>query len=169
VPCSYLVVVAASEPALCRYLEGCFRADARTRVIADRRRGGRGAAPAADGLTDRRTRRVEICSSREVAVVRIKEEARTMEPVGNVDDRDALQARLEAAERDNVRLRHELGEARHAMAELTAELDFLRGERAGVALTFGSIVQQLVALQKPISEVSRRLHAGTPAPGDVRL
>jgi hypothetical protein len=82
-----------------------------------------------------------------------------------LDDRDRLRSRLEVVEQDNERLRTELGEARREVAELRSDLEFHRTERANVADSFGAIVEHLAALQKPISDVSRRLHnAQVPSP-----
>jgi hypothetical protein len=65
----YLIVVAASDEALCRYLEARFEADAHTRVILDRRR--RGGTP--DGFTgvERRLSPAPQISSLGVAVIRL--------------------------------------------------------------------------------------------------
>jgi hypothetical protein len=86
-----------------------------------------------------------------------------------LDDRDRLRSRIEVVEQDNERLRTELGEARREAAELRNDLDFHRTERATVADSFGAILEHLAALQKPINDVSRRLHnvsaASTPEVG----
>jgi uncharacterized protein (DUF3084 family) len=85
-----------------------------------------------------------------------------------LDDRDRLRSRLEVVEQDNERLRTELSEARREAAELRSDLEFHRTERATVADSFGSILEHLAALQKPINDVSRRLHnvsAATPEVG----
>lgn len=82
-----------------------------------------------------------------------------------LDDRDRLRSRLEVVEQDNERLRAELGEARREAAEVRSDLEFLRAERTNVADSFSAIVEHLAALQKPINDVSRRLHnvpAATP-------
>jgi len=79
-----------------------------------------------------------------------------------LDDRDRLRSRLEFIEQDNERLRGELGEARREVTELRADLELHRSERANVADSFTAIVEHLAALQKPINDVSRRLHSGVP-------
>jgi hypothetical protein len=200
--CGYLVVVAASEESLYRYLKSRLEADVRTRVILDRRRTS--ASPCHE---DRRTRTAADPSSQRVAVIRLTDgewvslTARDkagrggreiMEGIegledrqrvdrwleesqyligrlipAHLDDRDRLRARLEASEQDNQRVKLELGEARREIAELRAELEFHRGERASVAETFNAIVDQLASLQKPVNDISRRLHNGQPLTSGV--
>jgi hypothetical protein len=75
-----------------------------------------------------------------------------------LDDRDRVRARLDVVEQDNERLRTELGEARREIAELRGDIEFHRTERAGVVDSFGAILEHLAALQKPVNDVSRRLH-----------
>ena len=85
-----------------------------------------------------------------------------------LDDRDRMRSRLEVVEQDNERLRAELGEARREITELRADLEQHRAERANVADSFTSIVEHLAALQKPINDVSRRLHTTVaPVPADA--
>jgi hypothetical protein len=76
-----------------------------------------------------------------------------------LDDCARARARLEVAELDNERLRTELNEARREIAELRGDLEFHRTERASVADSFGAIVEHAAALQKPIDNIARRLHA----------
>lgn len=82
-----------------------------------------------------------------------------------LDDRDRVRSRLDLVEQDNERLRTELAEARREAAELRGELEFHRSERASVADSFGAIVEHLAALQRPISDISRRIHNT----GDVKV
>jgi hypothetical protein len=82
-----------------------------------------------------------------------------------LDDRDRARARLDLVEQDNERLRTELAEARREAAELRGELEFHRSERASVADSFGAIVEHLAALQRPISDISRRIHN----PGEIKV
>jgi hypothetical protein len=82
-----------------------------------------------------------------------------------LDDRDRVRARLEVVEQDNERLRTELAEARREATELRGELEFHRAERASVADSFGAIVEHLAALQRPISDISRRIHTA----GDIKV
>ena len=67
------------------------------------------------------------------------------------------------SDRDNERLRAEVTDARREIAELRAELEFLRAERASVADSFSTIVEHLTALQKPVNDISRHLHAVQPS------
>jgi hypothetical protein len=75
-----------------------------------------------------------------------------------LDDRDRVRARLDVVEQDNERLRTELGEARREIAELRGDIELHRTERASMTDSFSAIVEHLTALQKPINDVSRRLH-----------
>ena len=197
-PCTYLVVVAASEESLYHYLRTRFEADTGTHVILDRRRrhlptgrpvGERRASPSREAPTSQR-----------VAVIRLiagAGEGRTTvhEPAGKggaarmegieglenrqrvdrwleesqyligrlvpafLEDHDRVRARLEVVEQDNERLRTELAEARREIAELRGDLEVHRAERVSIADSFGAIVEHLGALQKPVNDVSRRLHA----------
>jgi hypothetical protein len=83
-----------------------------------------------------------------------------------LEDRDRARARLEMLDQDNERLRTELGEARREIAELRAELELLRSERSSVAESFGAIMEHLAALQKPVNDISRRVHTAPPAPSE---
>ena len=195
----YLVVVAASEEALYRYLRARFEADAGTQVILDRRRRGSGDSGPADRQATERSQSVEILTSQRVTVIRLTARAGgdrfvVNEPAGKggagsmegidgledrqrvdrwleesqyligrlvpayLDDRDRVRSRLEVVEQDNERLRTELAESRREAAELRGELEFHRAERASVADSFGSIVEHLAALQRPISDITRRIH-----------
>ena len=82
-----------------------------------------------------------------------------------LDDRDRMRSRLEMVEQDNERLRIEAAEARREASELRGELEIHRSERASVADSFGAIVEHLAALQRPISDISRRIHSG----GEVKV
>ena len=82
-----------------------------------------------------------------------------------LDDRDRMKSRLDVVEQDNEQLRTELAEARREAAELRGELEVHRSERASVADSFGAIVEHLAALQRPMSDISRRIHSG----GEVKV
>ena len=202
--CRYLIVVAASEEPLHRYLAARFEGDASTRVILD----GRRRAGAPDGVTDhpeverRLLRTVQILSPG-VTVIRLTgspaTEVTRNEPAGErgraamegiegldnrqrvdrwleesqyligrmipayLDDRERVRARLGAVEQDNERLKIEVADARREIAELRADLDFQRTERARFADNFHAMVEHLTALQRPINDISSRLQATQPA------
>jgi hypothetical protein len=112
-------------------------------------KGGAGSMEGIDGLEDRQR------------VDRWLEESQYL--IGRLvpaflDDRDRVRSRLEVVEQDNERLRTELAESRREAAELRGELEFHRAERASVADSFGSIVEHPAALQRPISDITRRIH-----------
>jgi hypothetical protein len=86
-----------------------------------------------------------------------------------LDDRDRVRGRLDVVEQDNERLRTELAEARREIAELRGDLEFHRTERASVVDTFSAIAEHLAALQKPISDMSRRLHSVPSSPSEMKL
>jgi hypothetical protein len=72
---SYLVVVAASEPALFHYLKQRFEPDSSTCVILDRRRRPAPGAPVDHPIIERRRAHMaEILSSQRVAVIRLTDE-----------------------------------------------------------------------------------------------
>ena len=74
-----------------------------------------------------------------------------------LDDRERLRGRLQVTDQDNERLKAELSDARREIAELRGDLEFHRGERARIAESFHAIVDQLTAIQGPVSEISSRL------------
>ena len=86
-----------------------------------------------------------------------------------LDDRDRVRGRLEAAEQDNERLKIELAEARREITELRGELEFHRAERTSVADAFNTIVDHLTALQKPVNDISRRLHSAQPVASEANV
>jgi hypothetical protein len=72
---SYLVVVAASEPALYQYLKQRFEPDPTTHVILDRRRRLAPSAPVVPPVIERRRlQTAELLSSQRVAVVRLADD-----------------------------------------------------------------------------------------------
>jgi hypothetical protein len=80
-----------------------------------------------------------------------------------IGERDHLRQTLEAREQEGERLRGELGDLRHNLGALQSELDRLRGERVAMAEAFGGVVDLLGQLQRPLTEIARRLHAAQPA------
>jgi chromosome segregation ATPase len=86
-----------------------------------------------------------------------------------LDDRDRVRTRLEVTEHENERLKMELAEARRELNDIRADLEFHRAERATVADTFNAIVDQLAALQRPVNDISRRLHTSQAATAEVKV
>ena len=86
-----------------------------------------------------------------------------------LEDRDRARSRLEVVEQDNERLRLELAEARREIGELRGDLEFHRSERVTIADSFGSIMEHLAALQKPVNEITRRVHAVPGTAGEVKV
>jgi len=81
---SYLIVVAASEPALFHYLKQRFEPDSSTCVILDRRRRlAPGSAVERPDIERRRAHTAEILSSQRVAVIRLTDEPTVSRPVVN--------------------------------------------------------------------------------------
>jgi len=76
-----------------------------------------------------------------------------------IEDRDRLRQTLEARERECEQLRGEGGELRRNLGVLQSEVEKLRGERVAMADAFGGVVDLLGQLQRPLEEMTRRLHA----------
>ena len=76
-----------------------------------------------------------------------------------IEDRDRLRQTLEARERECEQLRGEGGELRRNLGALQSEVEKLRGERVAMADAFGGVVDLLGQLQRPLEEMTRRLHA----------
>ncbi|HXH83570.1 MAG TPA: hypothetical protein VNN07_11685 [Candidatus Tectomicrobia bacterium] len=74
-----------------------------------------------------------------------------------LEDRDRLKGKLEAAEQESDRLRHEIGELRREVANLHAELQFFRGEHAAAAEAASSVINQLADVLKPLNDMYHRL------------
>ena len=81
---------------------------------------------------------------------------------GYLDDRDRLRVRLVSAEAESDRLRQEIEALRRDLAGLQGELQYQRSEQSAAAEAFASVLNQLTELQKPLSEVHRRLAAAQP-------
>ena len=86
-----------------------------------------------------------------------------------LEDRDRARSRLEVVEQDNERLRLELAEARREIGEMRGDLEFHRSERVSIADSFGAIMEHLAALQKPVHDITRRVHAVPGSPGEVNV
>jgi hypothetical protein len=114
--CAYLVVVAASEGQLYRYLRARFDADAGTQVILDRRRRGTPRAGPVERpeAERRRSHAVEILAPQRVAVIRLtagggedrvmvnepagQGGAASMEGIEGLDDRQRVDRWLEESQ-----------------------------------------------------------------------
>lgn len=84
-----------------------------------------------------------------------------------IEDRDRLRQTLETREHEYERLQGELGELRRNLGALQSELEWLHGERAAMAEAFGSVVELLGRLQRPLDEIASRLHAAQPVAVDT--
>ena len=187
---SYLVVVPAADPALFEYLEQRFKGDPATSVLIERRKSPRPSPRAVvlfHGVTvvrrgepaqpftartfsqpdDRRQTMSEVDLEDRQRVDRWLEESQYLLGrliPGYLDDRERLKARLAGSEADSERLRHEVEGLRREVASLVAELQHHRNEQAATAEAFAAVLGQLSDLQKPLTEVHRRLQSGTHAP-----
>jgi len=179
----YLVVVPAADPALFEYLEQGFKGDPATSVLVERRKKPRLSPRAvvlfhgvilvrlgmlAQPLTrsvssrfdDRRQTMSEVDLEDRQRLDRWLEESQYLLGrliPGYLDDRERLKARLLGSEADCDRLRHEVEGLRREVASLVAELQHHRNEQAATAEAFAAVLGQLSDLQKPLTEVHRRL------------
>ena len=71
-----------------------------------------------------------------------------------LDDRERLRGRLEAAEQDCERLRHEVSELRKEVGTLQTRY---RNEQSAMAEAFGGVMDLLGQLHKPLADINRRL------------
>lgn len=180
----YLVVVPAGDLTLFEYLEQRFKGDPGVSVLVDRRKALRPPPTAAaravvlaHGVTvvrpgraassppdTRRQTMTDVSADLEdrQRVDRWLEESQyllgRMIP-GYLDDRERLKLRLAGAEADNERLRLEVDGLRRDVTNLLAELQQHRSEQAVTAEAFAAVLGQLNDLQKPLTEVHRRLQA----------
>ena len=184
---AYLVVVPAADPALFEYLEQCFKGDPATSVLVERRKKPRLSPRAVvllQGVTvvrlgvlvqplvqpltrsvssrfdDRRQTMSEVDLEDRQRLDRWLEESQYLLGrliPGYLDDRERLKARLLGSEADCDRLRHEVEGLRREVASLVAELQHHRNEQAATAEAFAAVLGQLSDLQKPLTEVHRRL------------
>lgn len=188
---SYLVVVPAAEPTLFEYLERRFKDDPATSVLLERRKTPRPAVRAAAVLfhgvivvrrgepaqpftartfsrpDDRRQTMSEVDLEDRQRVDRWLEESQYLLGrliPGYLDDRERLKARLAGSEADSERLRHEVEGLRREVASLVAELQHHRNEQAATAEAFAAVLSQLSDLQKPLTEVHRRLQSSAHSP-----
>jgi hypothetical protein len=181
----YLVVVPAADPALFEYLEQRFKGDPATSVLLERRKARRPSPRAvvlvhgvtvvrlgtvvqslppriSSRLDDRRQTMSEVDLEDRQRLDRWLEESQYLLGrliPGYLDDRERLKARLSGSEADCDRLRHELEGLRREVASLVAELQHHRNEQAATAEAFAAVLGQLSDLQKPLTEVHRRLQS----------
>ncbi len=184
----YVVVVPATDVVLFEYLEQRFKGDPGVSVLVDRRRHARPTGPASSravvlfhGVTvvrpgelcprpapsrpdDRRQTMTEAPADLEdrQRVDRWLEESQYLLGrliPGYLEDRERLKARLAGSEADCQRLRLEVDGLRREVSGLLAELQHQRNEQAATAETFATVLGQLSDLQKPLTEVHRRLQA----------
>jgi hypothetical protein len=185
----YLIIVPAAEPALLEYLEKRFKGDPGVSVLVDRRKTPRPSSGAvilfhgvavarlvtsptrmtASRPVDRRQTMTEVPSELEdrQRVERWLEESQYLLGrliPGYLDDRERLKARLTGSEAECERLRGEIDGLRRELACLVAELQHHRNEQAATAEAFAAVLGQLSDLQKPLSEVHRRLQAAQGSP-----
>lgn len=76
-----------------------------------------------------------------------------------LDDRERLKAKVDVLESEAERLRAELNEARRDLSQMQGEVQFYKNEHAAMAETFAGIMDQFGQMQRPLSDVYRRLQA----------
>jgi hypothetical protein len=178
----YLVVVPAVDPGLFEYLEQRFKDDPAVSVLVDRRKAARATPPAPRRATmlfhnvtvvrltessrsdDRRKSMIEAPADLEdrQRVERWLEESQYLLGrliPGYLDDRERLKTRLASSEQDCERLRYEADGLRRELSALAAEVQHYRNEQGATAEAFAAVLGQLNDLQKPLSEMQRRLQA----------
>jgi hypothetical protein len=82
---------------------------------------------------------------------------------GLLDDRDRLKGKLEAAEQECARLRHEAAELRKEISDLQSETQYFRTEHVAMADALREVIEHVGQIQKPLSDVHRRLQVTQPA------
>jgi hypothetical protein len=83
---------------------------------------------------------------------------------GFLDDRERIKAKVESAEQDAERLRAEAVELRKEIAGLQSEVQYYRSEQAAAADALAGIMDHLSQLQKPASDLYRRLQSTAHSP-----
>ena len=76
-----------------------------------------------------------------------------------LDDRERLKAKLDSLEGETERLRAELNETRRELSQAQGEVQFYKNEHASMADTFAGLMEQFGQMQKPLSDVYRRLQS----------
>ncbi len=82
---------------------------------------------------------------------------------GLLDDRERLKGKLEAADLECEKLRQEIGELRKEVSDLQSETQFFRSEHVAMADALREVIDHMSQIQKPLSDVHRRLQATQPA------
>jgi hypothetical protein len=83
---------------------------------------------------------------------------------GFLDDRERLKAKVDSAEQDAERLRAEAADLRKEIAGLQSEVQYYRAEQAAAADALAGIMDHLSQLQKPASDLYRRLQSSAHSP-----
>lgn len=76
-----------------------------------------------------------------------------------LDDRERLKAKLDSVEAEAERLRQELAETRRELGIAQGEVQFFKNEHAALADAFAGIMEHFGHVQKPLSDVYRRLQS----------
>jgi uncharacterized coiled-coil DUF342 family protein len=82
---------------------------------------------------------------------------------GLMDDRDRLKGKLEAAEQECARLRHEAAELRKEISDLQSETQYFRTEHVAMADALREVIEHVGQIHKPLNDVHRRLQVTQPA------
>jgi hypothetical protein len=82
---------------------------------------------------------------------------------GLLDDRDRLKGKLEAAEQECARLRHEAAELRKEISDLQSETQYFRTEHVAMADALREVIEHVGQIHKPLNDVHRRLQVTQPA------
>ena len=82
---------------------------------------------------------------------------------GLLDDHDRLKGKLEAAEQECERLRHEAAELRKEMSDLQSETQYFRTEHVAMADALREVIEHVGQIHKPLNDVHRRLQVTQPA------
>ena len=76
---------------------------------------------------------------------------------GLLDDRERLKGKLEVAEQECARLRHEAAELRKEISDLQSETQYFRTEHVAMADALREVIEHVGQIHKPLNDVHRRL------------